>query len=117
MADSTNRRAALLTLSESAVKRIADLKEQEGDPGLMLRVAVNGGGCSGFQYDFSFDASKNGDDEVIEQDGITVLIDTMSVFYVAGSEIDFVESLMGSAFRIHNPKATASCSCGNSFTV
>lgn len=112
-----SNRPALMTLSDSAVKRIASLKIQEGDPSLMLRVAVNGGGCSGFQYGFSFDSTKNSDDEVIEQDGITVLVDTMSVLYVAGSEIDYVESLMGSAFRIQNPNATAQCSCGSSFAI
>lgn len=108
---------ALLTLSASAVNRVAHLREQEGNPGLMLRVEVNGGGCSGFQYGFSFDKEARDGDEVIEQDGITLLIDSMSVFYVAGSEIDFVENLMGSAFRIHNPNATAQCSCGSSFAV
>ncbi|MFQ5534753.1 MAG: iron-sulfur cluster insertion protein ErpA [Sphingomonadales bacterium] len=112
-----SQKPSLLTISDSAVQRIAHLKEQEGDPALMLRVEVNGGGCSGFQYAFSFDQSQNPDDEVIEQDGITVLIDAMSVLYVAGSEIDFVNTLMGSSFRIQNPNATAQCSCGNSFAI
>ena len=106
----------LLSLSESAVKRVGVLLENETD-GVMLRVAVSGGGCSGFQYGFSFDATKNDDDELIEQNGIQVVIDNMSLMYIAGSQIDFVEDLIGSSFAITNPNATASCSCGSSFAV
>jgi len=108
---------ALVNLSEKAADRIARLRKSEGDAGLMLRLAVSGGGCSGFQYGFSFDTSINDDDEVIEQHGVTVLVDSMSVLYVAGAEIDFVENLMGSSFQVRNPNATASCSCGSSFAV
>ena len=106
----------LLSLSESAVKRVGVLLENE-TARMMLRVAVSGGGCSGFQYGFSFDGTKNDDDELIEQDGIQVVIDNMSLMYVAGSQIDFVEDLIGSSFAITNPNATASCSCGSSFAV
>ena len=106
----------LLSLSDGAVKRVGVLLENEADE-KMLRVAVSGGGCSGFQYGFSFDATRNDDDEMIEQDGIKVVIDNMSLMYIAGSQIDFVEDLIGSSFSIKNPNATASCSCGSSFAV
>ena len=107
---------SLLSLSDSAVRRVSTLLENEsGDT--MLRVAVSGGGCSGFQYGFSFDATKNDDDELVEQDGVKVVIDNMSLMYVAGSQIDFVEDLIGSSFSIKNPNATAACSCGSSFAV
>ena len=112
-----NQPSHLLAISESAVRRISQLRRQEGNPELKLRVSVNGGGCSGFQYAFAFDSEQKPDDEVIEQDGITVLVDSMSLLYLAGSEIDYVEDLMGSAFRIHNPNATAMCSCGSSFSI
>lgn len=108
--------ATLLSLSDSAVHRVNALLENEAD-GTMLRVTVSGGGCSGFQYGFSFDATKNDDDELVEQDGISVVVDNMSLMYVAGSQIDFVEDLIGSSFSIKNPNATASCSCGSSFAV
>ena len=91
--------------------------EQEGDEGVALRVAVNGGGCSGFQYAFSFDDVRQDDDLVIEKGGATVLIDAMSQLYLAGSEIDFVEDVIGSSFQIKNPNATSSCGCGTSFSI
>lgn len=107
----------LVTVTESAAKRIAFLVDQEGDPNVALRVAVNGGGCSGFQYAFSFDDARTDDDLVIERSGATVLVDTMSQLYLAGSEIDFIEDVIGSSFQIRNPNATASCGCGSSFSV
>lgn len=107
----------LVSVTESAAKRIAFLVDQEGDPNVALRVAVNGGGCSGFQYAFSFDDVRGDDDLVIERNGATVLVDTMSQLYLAGSEIDFVEDVIGSSFQIRNPNATASCGCGSSFSV
>lgn len=107
----------LVSVTDSAAKRIAFLMDQEGDPNVALRVAVNGGGCSGFQYAFSFDDARHDDDLVIERDGATVLVDTMSQLYLAGSEIDFVEDVIGSSFQIRNPNATASCGCGSSFAV
>ena len=106
-----------LSLSDSAAKRIGLLREREGNPGLMLRVTVGGGGCSGFQYSFNFDESLNDDDSVIEKDGVSVVVDSMSLVYLFGSEIDFVEDLIGSSFAMRNPNATASCSCGASFAV
>lgn len=109
--------ADLVTVTESAAKRIAFLVEQEGNPNVALRVAVNGGGCSGFQYAFSFDDARTDGDLIIERDGSTVLVDTMSQLYLAGSEIDFIEDVIGSSFQIRNPNATASCGCGSSFSV
>jgi iron-sulfur cluster insertion protein len=106
-----------LSLSDSAIKRIALLKERKGKPDLMLRVTVAGGGCSGFQYSFDFDETLNDDDSVIEKNGVAVVIDSMSLVYLFGSEIDFVEDLIGSSFAMRNPNATASCSCGASFAV
>ena len=84
---------------------------------LKLRVQVTGGGCSGFQYTFDFDEEVAADDVVIERDGVAVLVDSMSLEYMAGSEIDFVDDLIGAAFRINNPNATASCGCGTSFSI
>ena len=105
-----------ITLTARAAKQVARIIEGEGD-GLMLRVAVQGGGCSGFQYGFTLDDLRNDDDLVLERDGVTVLIDAVSVAYLAGSEIDYVDDLIGSAFKINNPNATASCGCGTSFSV
>jgi iron-sulfur cluster assembly accessory protein len=85
--------------------------------GTMLRVSVEGGGCSGFQYKFDMDRAQAADDLVIQREGATVLIDQTSVGYLAGSEIDFVDDLIGASFRINNPQATASCGCGTSFSI
>ena len=106
-----------LSLTANAAKRVAWLIEQEGDAALMLRVAVSGGGCSGFQYGFSFDKTVNGDDLTFERDGVTAVIDETSLELLAGAEIDFVEDLGGSSFQIRNPNATSSCGCGSSFAV
>ncbi len=105
-----------VTLSDRAARRIAKILERE-PKGSMLRVAVNGGGCSGFQYDFEITAEKAADDLVIEKNGVAVLIDEISLQYLAGSEIDYAEELIGAAFKIKNPNATASCGCGTSFSV
>lgn len=106
-----------LTVSDSAVKRIAHLLDREGAEGTMLRVTVSGGGCSGFQYGFSFDDTRNEDDRLFGRDGVTVVIDEVSLELLEGSEIDFVEDLAGSAFSIRNPNATSSCGCGTSFAI
>ena len=103
-------------VTESAAKRIAFLAAKEAKP-VMMRVAVLGGGCSGFQYKFDMDSARAADDLVIQRDGATVLIDQTSVGYLAGSEIDFVDDLIGASFRINNPQATASCGCGTSFSI
>ena len=86
-------------------------------PGTALRVSVSGGGCSGFQYEFGLVQEREDDVLVIERDGATVLIDSVSLMYLTGSEIDFVDSLIGQSFQIHNPNATASCGCGTSFSI
>ncbi len=103
-------------VTPSAAKRIAALTAAEG-PKIMFRIAVNGGGCSGFQYDFSFDDTPTGDDLLIEQDGARVLIDQTSLEFLGGCEVDFIEGLMGSHFEIKNPNAKSSCGCGTSFSV
>ncbi|NOT39621.1 MAG: iron-sulfur cluster insertion protein ErpA [Alphaproteobacteria bacterium] len=108
--------ASQVRVSASAAKRIAVLTAAEG-PGAMFRIAVNGGGCSGFQYEFSFDGARADDDVLIELDGARVLIDTASLEFLGGSEVDFIEGLMGSHFEIKNPNAKSSCGCGTSFSV
>ena len=107
---------ASITVSERAARRIGEILKNE-PAGTMLRVSVEGGGCSGFQYKFDMDREKAGDDIVISRDGATVLIDLMSVEYMAGSEIDFVDDLIGASFKVKNPNATASCGCGTSFSL
>ena len=106
-----------VSLSASAAKRIAHLIEQDGAPDLMLRVAVSGGGCSGFQYGFSFDDAVNPEDLTFSRDDVTVVIDEVSLGLLSGPEIDYVEELIGAAFQINNPQATASCGCGASFSI
>ena len=106
-----------ITVSESAARRIAALKVQESAEGAFLRIAVSGGGCSGFQYGLSFDDHQNPDDRVFERDGIVVVVDEVSLDLLAGAEIDFVEDLMGASFQIKNPNAVSSCGCGNSFSI
>ena len=105
-----------VTVSERAARRIGEILKSE-PAGTMLRVSVEGGGCSGFQYKFDMARAKSEDDLVISRDGATVLIDSVSVGYMAGSEIDFVDDLIGAAFKVKNPKATASCGCGTSFAL
>jgi len=104
------------SVSPTAAKRIAFLASKEAKP-VMMRVAVLGGGCSGFQYNFSFEEQKNDDDLVIERDGAAVVVDSTSLEFLKGSELDYVEEMVGSAFQVKNPNATSSCGCGNSFSV
>lgn len=106
-----------LGLTASAARRILKVAESEGNPALALRISVSGGGCSGFQYSFTLDAEETADDVVITRDGARLLVDTVSLDYLRGSELDFVEDLSGAGFRISNPLATSSCGCGNSFAV
>ena len=108
--------AANITVSERAARRIGEILRQE-PAGTMLRVSVAGGGCSGFQYKFDTELAKADDDIVIERGGATVLIDPVSLNYMAGAEIDFVDDLIGSSFKVNNPQATASCGCGTSFAL
>ncbi|HOV03238.1 MAG TPA: iron-sulfur cluster insertion protein ErpA [Kaistiaceae bacterium] len=105
-----------ITITERAVRRIAKVLAAEA-PGTALRIAVEGGGCSGFQYRFDFDTARNEEDFILEADGAVVIVDSMSLMYMRGSEIDFVDDLMGQAFHINNPQAVASCGCGTSFSV
>jgi iron-sulfur cluster assembly accessory protein len=107
---------ASVTVSERAARRIGDILKAE-PAGTMLRVSVEGGGCSGFQYRFDMERARGDDDLAIVRGGATVLIDPVSVQYMAGSEIDFVEDLIGAAFKVKNPNATASCGCGTSFAL
>ncbi len=105
-----------ITVSERAARRIGEILK--GEPsGTMLRVSVEGGGCSGFQYKFDMERAKAADDLVIDRGGAVVLIDPVSVNYMAGSEIDFVDSLIGASFKVINPQAKASCGCGTSFAL
>jgi iron-sulfur cluster assembly accessory protein len=105
-----------VTLSDNAAKRIGEILKTEPD-GAMLRVSVEGGGCSGFQYKFDIERAKAVDDLVLARNGAVVLIDPVSVNYMAGSQIDFVDDLIGQSFKINNPQATASCGCGTSFSL
>ena len=117
MTRETNSRAAQpITLSESAARRIQQIGQSEGRP-IMLRVAVDGGGCSGFQYRFDLVESAEPDDVTIERDGARALIDDISMALLKGSEIDFVDELAGAEFRVRNPNARSSCGCGVSFSI
>ena len=106
-----------LVFSDSAARKVKQLIEEEGNPELKLRVFVTGGGCSGFQYGFTFDEVQNADDSVMEKDGVKLLIDPMSYQYLVGAEIDYQEGLEGAQFVIKNPNATTTCGCGSSFSV
>jgi len=104
-------------LTAGAARRVAEIAAQQGNPKLKFRVAVQGGGCSGFQYEFKLEEAVGDDDIVIERDGVQMLVDSLSLLYLTGAEVDFVEDLIGAAFQVNNPNATASCGCGTSFSV
>jgi iron-sulfur cluster insertion protein len=106
-----------VNISDNAVKKVSSLLEEEGNDDLKLRVFVTGGGCSGFQYGFTFDELVAEDDAVIEKDGIGVLIDAMSYPYLVGAQIDYEEGLQGSKFVVSNPNASSTCGCGSSFSI
>ena len=106
-----------ITMSAGAARRIREIMVEERNDGMMLRVAVGGGGCSGFQYSFTFDDARNDDDRVIERDDARIVIDEISLDFLAGAEIDFVEELIGAYFTIRNPNATSTCGCGTSFAI
>lgn len=103
--------------TDAAAEKVRELIQEEGNPDLKLRVFVTGGGCSGFQYGFTFDEVVNDDDATVEKNGVTLLVDPMSYQYLVGAEIDYVESLEGSQFTIKNPNAVSTCGCGSSFSV
>ena len=107
----------MVRLSDSAVRRIESLLAAEPEKGLRLRLAVSGGGCSGFQYGFSFDDTLNPDDHTFSRDGVTLVVDDVSLDLLDGAEVDFVEALVGSSFQVRNPNAKSSCGCGTSFAV
>ncbi|HRE17386.1 MAG TPA: iron-sulfur cluster insertion protein ErpA [Rhodocyclaceae bacterium] len=106
-----------IVFTDSAASKVKELIEEEGNPALKLRVFVTGGGCSGFQYGFTFDEDVAEDDTSMEKNGVTLLIDPMSYQYLLGAEIDFSEGIEGSQFVIRNPNATSTCGCGSSFSV
>jgi len=105
-----------ITVTERAARRIGEILRKE-PPGTMLRLSVEGGGCSGFQYKFGTDSAQEADDILVRQADAMLLIDPVSLGYLAGSEIDFVDDLIGASFRVNNPLAKASCGCGTSFTL
>ena len=108
---------AIVGFSDSAAAKVKTLVEEENNPNLKLRVSVDGGGCSGFQYGFAFDETINDDDTVIEKDGATMLVDVTSMQYLNGSEVDYLEGLEGARFVVNNPNAKSTCGCGSSFSV
>jgi iron-sulfur cluster insertion protein len=113
----TTETPAPLIFTDSAAAKVAELVAEEGNPDLKLRVFVQGGGCSGFQYGFTFDEVVNEDDTQMVKNGVTLLIDAMSLQYLIGAEIDYKEDLEGAQFVIRNPNATTTCGCGSSFSV
>lgn len=114
MIDQTETKKAIINLTPSASAKVRELMEQEGDASLGLRVFVAGGGCSGMQYGMTLDEAQDGD-VIVEIDGVRVLIDEMSAGYIEGSDVDYVDSLMGAGFTVNNPMAVSTCGCGHSF--
>ncbi len=108
---------AALAFTDNAAKKVKELIEEEGSPDLKLRVFVSGGGCSGFQYGFTFEENVNEDDTQVQKDSVTLLVDPMSLQYLIGAEIDYQDSLQGSQFVIRNPSAKSTCGCGSSFSA
>jgi iron-sulfur cluster insertion protein len=106
-----------LVFTDSAAAKVKELIDEEGNPELKLRVFINGGGCSGFQYGFTFEEDVNDDDTRVEKGGVTLLVDPLSFQYLVGAEIDYTEGLQGSQFVIKNPNAKTTCGCGSSFGV
>lgn len=106
-----------ITVTDAASKKVRQLIEEEENQELKLRVFVTGGGCSGFQYGFTFDENQKENDMTIEQDGVKILVDSLSFEYLMGSEVDYTEGLQGSRFIINNPQAKTTCGCGSSFSI
>jgi len=117
LAAATDTLPVPLVFTDSAADKVKQLVDEEGNPDLKLRVFVQGGGCSGFQYGFTFDEVVNEDDTPMTKNGVTLLIDAMSLQYLMGAEIDYKEDLQGAQFVIKNPNATTTCGCGSSFSV
>jgi iron-sulfur cluster insertion protein len=116
-ADVPDAPPAPIVFTDAAASKVAELVAEEGNPDLKLRVFVQGGGCSGFQYGFTFDEIQNEDDTPMSKNGVTLLIDAMSLQYLIGAEIDYKDDLEGAQFVIRNPNATTTCGCGSSFSV
>lgn len=106
-----------ILFSDAAARKVQELVLEEGNPDLKLRVYISGGGCSGFQYGFSFDEERAEDDIAVDNDGVTLLVDPLSFQYLMGAEVDYVENLQGAQFVIRNPNASTTCGCGSSFSV
>ena len=106
-----------IVFTDSAARKVGELIKEENNPSLMLRVFISGGGCSGFQYGFTFDEERAEDDFALQKGGVTVLVDPMSYQYLSGAEIDYKEGLEGAQFVIRNPNVTSTCSCGSSFSA
>lgn len=106
-----------LVFTDAAADKVRELIAEEGNPGLKLRVYISGGGCSGFQYGFTFDEARAEDDLAVDKAGVTLLVDPLSLQYLAGAEIDYAESLTGAQFVIRNPNAKTTCGCGSSFSI
>jgi iron-sulfur cluster insertion protein len=113
----TDPRSQALSITARAAGRISKLVAEDGNDKLMFRIAVSGGGCSGFQYGFSLDDTRLDEDVLFERDGVTVVVDTTSLELIRGGEVDFVEEMVGSYFQVRNPNATSTCGCGTSFSV
>lgn len=107
----------LITMSDSAARKVKSLIEEEENDQLKLRVYITGGGCAGFSYGFSFDEDLKDGDTVVEKDGVTMAVDQLSIQYLAGSEVDYTEGLQGARFVINNPNAETTCGCGSSFSI
>tara|TARA_A100001391_G_scaffold151852_1_gene109611 strand:- start:4765 stop:5133 length:369 start_codon:yes stop_codon:yes gene_type:complete len=106
-----------IILTERAAAKVRELRDDEGNPDLKLRVYITGGGCAGFSYGFTFDEQVNEDDTAVNREDVTLLVDAMSIQYLDGSEVDYEQGLMGSRFIVHNPNAATTCGCGSSFSV
>ena len=115
--DAATPAAAVIVFTDNAARKVKELMDEEGNPALKLRVFISGGGCSGFQYGFTFDDEQAPDDTTLQKMGVTVVIDPMSLQYLVGAEIDYKEGFQGSQFVIRNPNVTATCGCGSSFAV
>ena len=108
---------APLVFTDAAARKVQELIDEEGNPELKLRVYISGGGCSGFQYGFTFDEARAEDDFALDKHGVTLLVDPLSLQYLGGAEIDYAESLTGAQFVIRNPNARTTCGCGSSFSI
>ena len=113
----TAEQSQIVTISPKAAEKVVEFMKQEGKDNLFLRVYVSGGGCSGLSYGMGFEENSDDDDYILEENGVKVLIDSYSQKYLKGANIDYIESLMGSGFKINNPNVTKSCSCGHSFSA